>query len=108
LAGSSNTTENENTFIGKSANGVAGITDATAVGANAFVTQSHSLVLGHISNNVGIGTTAPKSKLQVSGGDVYISFANKGIILKSLDGTCRRITLSNAGTLVVSAAITCP
>ena len=79
LAGLSNTTENNNTFIGASSNGAAGITNATAVGFQAAVTQSNSLVLGSINgfNNatadtkVGIGTTSPTAKLTVSGEGVF-------------------------------------
>ena len=70
-AGQSNTVENNNTFIGASSNGAAGITNATALGANAKVTQSNSLVLGN-NANVGIGTSAPHAKLDVEG-DVRIS-----------------------------------
>ncbi len=66
-AGTSNTTENNNTFIGFQANGAAGITNASAVGANALVTASSSLVLGNSSIRVGIGVTAPTEKLQVAG-----------------------------------------
>lgn len=46
LAGLSNTIENNNTFIGFQANGAAGITNATAIGANAQVTTSNTMVLG--------------------------------------------------------------
>jgi len=53
----------------------AGITNATAVGYAANVTQSNSLVLGSINGvgngqadtNVGIRTTAPHSQLHVNG-----------------------------------------
>jgi hypothetical protein len=45
-SGLSNTTEDLNTFIGFGANGAAGVTDATAIGANAVVTSSHTVVLG--------------------------------------------------------------
>src|SRR6266403_305735 len=45
-SGASNTTENQNTFIGVQANGAAGISNATAVGANAMVTTSNTMVLG--------------------------------------------------------------
>jgi len=62
-----NTIENDNTFIGRSANGKGGITNATAIGANASVTQSNSLVLGN-GVNVGIGTTEPQAQLHVQGG----------------------------------------
>ncbi len=62
-----------------------------------------------ISNdgNIGIGTTLPKSKVQVTGGDVYISDITKGVIMKSPNGNCFRITVADNGTLVTTA-ITCP
>jgi hypothetical protein len=74
-AGNSNTTEHDNSFIGAYSNGQAGITNATAVGYRAAVTQSNSLVLGSIKGvngastdtRVGIGTTAPTSPLTVAG-----------------------------------------
>ncbi|MBS1797392.1 MAG: tail fiber domain-containing protein [Acidobacteria bacterium] len=44
--GLSNTVENNNTFVGFLANGAAGITNATAIGANALVTTSNTMVLG--------------------------------------------------------------
>ena len=65
LAGASNTTENGNTFIGYTANGTAGITNATAIGASSLVSQSDSLVLGN-NVKVGIGTSAPDFKLEVA------------------------------------------
>src|SRR6266545_4364026 len=63
-AGQSNTTEQNNTFIGANSNGAVGIANATALGANAVVTQSNSLVLGN-NASVGIGTSAPQAKLHV-------------------------------------------
>jgi hypothetical protein len=72
-AGLANTTESFNTFIGAFSDGQAGITNATAIGYRAKVTQSNSLVLGSISGvnlatvstNVGIGTTTPSFRLHV-------------------------------------------
>lgn len=66
---------NNNTYIGALTNGSDGLESATAIGANARVTQSYSLVLGSINSvtnggsdtNVGIGTTAPARKLHLSG-----------------------------------------
>lgn len=64
-----------NTMIGVQTAGVDGITNATAIGGNAQVTQSNSLVLGSIKGvnsatadtQVGIGTTAPAATLSVVG-----------------------------------------
>lgn len=57
---------------------------------------------------LGIGTENPQARLQIDAGDVYITDSTKGIIMKSPNGTCRRVTLSNAGALTVSAVIACP
>ena len=58
---------NSNTAIGALADvTVDGLTNATAIGANAQVSASNSLVLGN-NANVGIGTSAPGAKLDVEG-----------------------------------------
>lgn len=57
--------------------------------------------------NVGVGTVLPKSKLQVSNGDVYIEDINSGIIMKSPNGQCWRATISNDGQFI-STEIICP
>ncbi len=115
-AGLSNTTENYNTFIAANANGAADITNATALGANASVTQSNSLVLGSINGvngagadvSVGIGTTAPKARLHVQGSNVFVGSAGQGIILKSPNGaTCRLLRIDNDGSLQL-IAVACP
>jgi Chaperone of endosialidase len=69
---------NNTTLVGYSARALAvgALENSTAIGANAIVTQSNSLVLGSTSNtgivnitepdtNVGIGTTAPSKRLEV-------------------------------------------
>lgn len=62
-----NATGNANTFVGYRAGPTAGdLTNATAIGANARVSQSNSLVLGN-DVNVGIGTSTPGSLLTVAG-----------------------------------------
>jgi hypothetical protein len=55
------------------------------------------------NGNLGIGTTAPSSKLQVSAGDMEVDTIAKGVILKSPDGTRYRVTVANGGTLSVAA-----
>jgi hypothetical protein len=74
-AGGSNTIEKNNSFIGSLADGVAGITNATALGHRAQVSQSNSLVLGSIAGqngattsvNVGIGLPNPQRQLHLRG-----------------------------------------
>jgi hypothetical protein len=74
-AGQFNSTESNNTFIGFNTGGADNFTNATAVGANAFVEQNNSLVLGGISGvngatamtDVGIGVTNPARRLDVNG-----------------------------------------
>lgn len=74
-SGLSNTNEADNTFVGGNANGVIGLYNGTAIGRNALVAQSNSLVLGSIAGvngatatvNVGLGTASPARQLHVAG-----------------------------------------
>jgi hypothetical protein len=49
--------------------------------------------------NIGIGTASPNSKLEVANGDIFITDIDKGVIMKSPDGSCWRGTVDNSGTL---------
>ncbi|MFA6516909.1 MAG: tail fiber domain-containing protein [Bacteroidia bacterium] len=71
-----NTTGSFNSAFGSGADVSTGaLSNATAVGARAYVTQSNSLILGAIngingslaSTNVGIGNNAPTARLHITG-----------------------------------------
>lgn len=104
----------DNTLLGSLADGAQGISNATAVGQSAKVTQSNSLVLGSINGvngatadtNVGIGTTAPAARLHVVGNGFFagtITSTGNGVILGRLGiGTASpAANLDVAGTVRV-------
>lgn len=116
-AGHSNRTGNNNTYIGVNADGLDGLMNATAIGSNALVTQSDSLVLGSINSinpaapdtKVGIGTAAPKARLDVTNGNILIGSPGQGLILKSPDGTkCTKLEIDNNGDLQINKLAACP
>jgi hypothetical protein len=81
-----------NTFIGNSARAGSAVPDLTyagAIGANAVVTQDHSIVLGGTglaAVNVGINTTAPDTRLQVVG-DIKVGTSGTNGCVKNFAGT---------------------
>lgn len=92
--GASNTSGSGNTLVGNLANvGFGNLTNAAAIGANAIVTQSNSLVLGSVTGlngatadtAVGIGTTAPVDRLHVTA-DIRIGSGSTGCV-KDADAT---------------------
>lgn len=59
-------TGDNSTYIGFEAAGADGLTNATAIGAKAFVSQSGSLILGSKEILVGIGNSAPRNRLEIT------------------------------------------
>lgn len=58
----------DNTLLGANAIGVGvGLSNATAIGANARVLSSNAMVLGN-NVNVGIGTSSPQNRLELTAG----------------------------------------
>ena len=97
---------NANWLIGTNRGDIAGAGDNLMFYKNAG-TGGTKLVIQD-NGNVGIGTTSPGAKLQVTGGNIYTSTAGNGLVVKSPDGnTCKTIGIDNAGAILLSA-ITCP
>ena len=70
LALYTNTTGNYNTAVGYQAGPTGALTNSTAIGANALVSESNALVLGGTGANavkVGIGTASPAYTLDAAG-----------------------------------------
>jgi hypothetical protein len=60
------------------------------------------------TTGLSIGTYQPaKARVEVADGDVYINNSSRGIILRSPNNSCWRVTIDNAGNFV-RTAITCP
>jgi hypothetical protein len=71
-----------------------------------------SFISNQTTNNFGLGiptivAPVPKSTLHLFTGDVNIEQIGSGIIMKSPNGQCWRVTVDNTGNLV-RTAITCP
>ncbi len=60
-----------------------------------------------LNGNMGIGTTEPGARLQISDGDIYIEDINHGIIMKSPNGQCWRGTVTDDGTMQFTP-VNCP
>jgi hypothetical protein len=65
-------------------------------------TVSRITIVGS-SGNVGVGTNAPASKLEVDGGDIEVDDSASGLILRSPNGTRYRVKVDNSGNLTTTA-----
>ena len=75
-------------------------------------TTRWAMIVGGTNNYVGFGSLTvnspvPKSTVHVFTGDINIEQIGSGIIMKSPDGQCWRVTIDNSGNFV-RTAITCP
>jgi len=73
---------------------------------------SVSYTVGQIvyTSNSGVSGSSeenPNSRLQIANGDVYLSDPESGVILKSPNGQCWRLTVNNNGNFL-SSPVECP
>ena len=96
--------------LGGSSNIEVGVNNLGIINHN---TAKWAFIINGATDNIGIGMTKvqfveqARSRLHVFSGDVNIDQIGSGIILKSPNGQCWRITIDNSGNLV-RTAITCP
>jgi len=96
------TTEfNAELFLGNLSHGISAEIDKGLV----FKTEKSYLFN---QGNMGIGTEDPASKVHIKSGDIYIEDIDRGIIMKSPDGTCWRGRLNDQGQLIFQALNECP
>ena len=86
---------NDITTVGYRA--VAGADFGTAIGSGAHAAHLRSVALGSTT------TTTADDQIMVGARDVEITSATHGVILRSPNGTRYRVTVTDAGTLTVSA-----
>jgi hypothetical protein len=97
-----NPTGDNNTLLGVFARVNSGVSNSTAIGYQAQVTQSNSIVLGNVNTaNVGIGTTIPAARLHIKDGGGNILFTNAGctpglagiMFASAVTGACQNYAL---------------
>ena len=59
------------------------------------------------SGKIGLTTTNPKSQLEISGGDIYVSNSQRGLILRDFLNQCYRLYVDEYGRLN-TVLINCP
>ena len=96
-SGTINTTGSNNTYLGYNSNsglGLTGLSNATAIGANAIVGQSNAIVLGN-NANVGIGTSTPNTSANLD-----VTASDKGMLIPRVS-----LTASNLAGPITTPAI---
>ncbi|MBX2815084.1 MAG: hypothetical protein KTR24_03770 [Saprospiraceae bacterium] len=79
------------------------------------IRRGESILIGDVHGNIGIGdfeqersaVSNPKAKLHIKDGDIYLEDVSSGVIMKSEDGNCWRMTIDNSGQISVNQVI-CP
>jgi len=68
-----------------------------------FIGNNGNVYMGYQSSQ----TSYPSAKVNVANGDVYLSTAGRGIVMKSPNGNCWRTTVSSTGSLQTQSTV-CP
>lgn len=74
---------------------------------NAYGDVSVERMRLNAAGNLGINNANPKAKLHITDGDVYVDNPSRGMILKSPNGTCWRVTIDDTGNFVRNN-VSCP
>ena len=97
IAGSNQSNGNQNTFIGYNTNVLTGansVNNSTAIGANATLRQSNTIVLGD-NADVGIGTSTPSEKLHIKNGTIMIGSGSDAYKFPVNDGNANQILITD-------------
>ncbi len=105
----------ESTNNAKFGIGLRGLETGSNSGADFFISRyddagvflGFPLFINRSTGNIGIGSGNTNSKITVTGGDVNILDIGSGVIMKSPNGQCWRVTIDNSGNLVRTSII-CP
>jgi len=87
--------------------GVSGLNAGYLSRANTSTTIVDAGIYQDAGGNIGVGTTAPVKKFEVTGGDVYINHTSSQLVMKKPDGTCAACGPNNADIWVCSS-VACP
>ncbi|MBU3699780.1 MAG: hypothetical protein FGM33_07200, partial [Candidatus Kapabacteria bacterium] len=99
-SGTSITDGTQITLIGENTTATSGISNATAIGSGASVTTSNAIVLGPSGVNVGIGTSAPTTRLDVRGTSRFGSNGN------TITNIIKRTVTVNIANVAANAGLT--
>ncbi len=101
-------------FFGTEARGVGPNGLSTTTGLFGVRLDVGTTLSAPAGGNVGVNTATARAQLEVASGgpgkfgDIYVSGAGNGLIVKSPDGlTCKQIGIDNSGAISVTA-IACP
>jgi hypothetical protein len=94
-------------YIPASTNTIVSTDRLFAIGNGTTIFSRSNAITVLKNGNMGIGNDTPTAKLQVKSGDVYVETIGNGVIIKSPNGSCWRLSVSNAG-VVLSTSVACP